>query len=271
MLEHHRENAERLLEQMSRIFEDLRDSPHHPSTPVGEASGIQSRIAGHTAIPHVCVVGAGIAGLRCADILLQSNVRVTILEARNRLGGRVGQSKIGKHLVDLGPNWIHGNQGNPITSIAKSTNSVTTDYTDEDEERELLIDSDGHPLPMKRTSELGDRFWGLILQAFQYSNDNSRIIPKEKSLLDFIKEKLDKSDLSAEDKRTILKIATIWGAFIGDPISRQSLKFFFLEECVEGSSYSRFSCSRITANNIQRMSSLQVHMRRFSKRLPRRQ
>lgn len=39
--------------------------------------------------PHVGVVGSGISGLRCADILLQSGARVTILEARDRIGGRV--------------------------------------------------------------------------------------------------------------------------------------------------------------------------------------
>jgi NADPH-dependent 2,4-dienoyl-CoA reductase/sulfur reductase-like enzyme len=40
-------------------------------------------------IPHVCIVGAGVAGLRCADILLQHGAKVTILEGRDRVGGRV--------------------------------------------------------------------------------------------------------------------------------------------------------------------------------------
>lgn len=40
-------------------------------------------------IPHVCVIGAGVAGLRCADVLLKQGVKVTILEGRNRVGGRV--------------------------------------------------------------------------------------------------------------------------------------------------------------------------------------
>ena len=39
--------------------------------------------------PHVGVVGAGISGLRCADILLSHGFEVTILEARDRIGGRV--------------------------------------------------------------------------------------------------------------------------------------------------------------------------------------
>lgn len=41
---------------------------------------------------HVGIVGAGFAGLRCADVLLQYGHRVTIFEARNRVGGRVGPS-----------------------------------------------------------------------------------------------------------------------------------------------------------------------------------
>jgi NADPH-dependent 2,4-dienoyl-CoA reductase/sulfur reductase-like enzyme len=41
---------------------------------------------------HVCVIGAGLAGLRCAEVLIEKGVRVTILEARDRIGGRVSLS-----------------------------------------------------------------------------------------------------------------------------------------------------------------------------------
>ncbi len=50
---------------------------------------------------EVCVVGAGLAGLRCADVLAQRGCKVTILEARDRIGGRVAQSDHLGHLVDL--------------------------------------------------------------------------------------------------------------------------------------------------------------------------
>jgi len=38
---------------------------------------------------QVGIVGAGASGLRCAEILLQNGCEVTILEARDRIGGRV--------------------------------------------------------------------------------------------------------------------------------------------------------------------------------------
>jgi monoamine oxidase len=47
------------------------------------------RSSNMTTKPHVGVIGAGLSGLRCADILVQNGARVTILEARNRVGGRV--------------------------------------------------------------------------------------------------------------------------------------------------------------------------------------
>lgn len=39
------------------------------------------------------VIGAGLAGLRCAEILIEEGVQVTIIEARDRLGGRVSYDR----------------------------------------------------------------------------------------------------------------------------------------------------------------------------------
>lgn len=38
---------------------------------------------------EIIQIGAGFAGLRCADVLSQKGLKVTILEGRNRIGGRV--------------------------------------------------------------------------------------------------------------------------------------------------------------------------------------
>ena len=61
-------------------------------------------------------LGAGAAGLAAASRLARSGfLNVTILEASNRIGGRVRSSlEFGKNhgYVELGAQWIHGEIGN---------------------------------------------------------------------------------------------------------------------------------------------------------------
>src|SRR5690349_23388437 len=66
-------------------------------------------------IKRVVVVGAGMAGLAAARALTDRGVEVVVLEARNRIGGRV-ETRNG---VDLGAHWIHGTEGNPLTNLAR--------------------------------------------------------------------------------------------------------------------------------------------------------
>ena len=47
--------------------------------------------------PHVGIIGAGFAGLKCAEVLLEKGFRVTILEGRDRIGGRVSSPMIEQH------------------------------------------------------------------------------------------------------------------------------------------------------------------------------
>lgn len=65
----------------------------------GDSTPMIRRAAGR--MPHIGVIGAGVAGLRCADVLLKHGAKVTIFEGRDRVGGRFCQGKVGEHLVDL--------------------------------------------------------------------------------------------------------------------------------------------------------------------------
>ena len=60
------------------------------------------------------VVGAGMAGLAAARILHDTGLQVTIVEARNRLGGRTWTSDSLGAACDLGASWIHGADDNPL-------------------------------------------------------------------------------------------------------------------------------------------------------------
>jgi monoamine oxidase len=59
--------------------------------------------------PKVIILGSGLAGLAAGKMLTENGYDVTILEARNRIGGRVFSYEIDKNdklVVELGGEWI---------------------------------------------------------------------------------------------------------------------------------------------------------------------
>ncbi|HMS73838.1 NAD(P)/FAD-dependent oxidoreductase [Gordonia sp. (in: high G+C Gram-positive bacteria)] len=62
----------------------------------------------------VVVVGAGVAGLAAARLLQIQGRRVVVLEARDRIGGRVVTERSGGRITDLGASWIHGIDDAPL-------------------------------------------------------------------------------------------------------------------------------------------------------------
>jgi len=57
----------------------------------------------------VVVIGAGVSGLACAGRLAQAGLRVVVLEARDRAGGRVHTLRIpGERPFELGAHVVHG-------------------------------------------------------------------------------------------------------------------------------------------------------------------
>ncbi|MEX1004064.1 MAG: NAD(P)/FAD-dependent oxidoreductase [Acidimicrobiia bacterium] len=68
---------------------------------------------------RVIVIGAGVSGLTCAAFLRDAGVDVSVVEARDRIGGRVWTGHIAGHDVDLGGAWIHGPVGNPLAEFCR--------------------------------------------------------------------------------------------------------------------------------------------------------
>lgn len=68
----------------------------------------------------VIVIGAGAAGLTAGFEIQKAGHEVIVLEARDRIGGRVwSDRRDGQQSVDLGAAWIHGINGNPAHELAQ--------------------------------------------------------------------------------------------------------------------------------------------------------
>ncbi|XP_051964679.1 polyamine oxidase (exo-N4-amino) 1 [Xyrauchen texanus] len=73
--------------------------------------------------PSIVVVGAGVAGLAAAKKLKECGFNnVTVLEASEKVGGRVATAAIGKASVDTGAQFIHGaTEKNPLYCLLKKS------------------------------------------------------------------------------------------------------------------------------------------------------
>ncbi len=115
--------------------------------------------------PKVLVLGAGIAGLAAANALHKANFPVTVLEARQRIGGRIWTNSDLGIPLDLGAmhlpnsNLLDASAAEPwtdwIDKLRPSTKTI--DYTEMS-----LFDSTGQALPHRQIDEVLQDFREII-------------------------------------------------------------------------------------------------------------
>lgn len=71
-------------------------------------------------VTRVVVVGAGMAGLTTAHALDAAGYDVVVLEARNRIGGRIHTVDVGGVAIDEGAAWLHSTGNNPLVDVARA-------------------------------------------------------------------------------------------------------------------------------------------------------
>uniref|UniRef100_A0A0V0G8I4 Putative flavin-containing amine oxidase n=1 Tax=Triatoma dimidiata TaxID=72491 RepID=A0A0V0G8I4_TRIDM len=68
--------------------------------------------------PKIVIIGAGVAGIAAATSLLDRGFEdVTIIEAEDRLGGRIHTVPFGAKDVDIGAHWVHGEVDNAVYGL----------------------------------------------------------------------------------------------------------------------------------------------------------
>lgn len=73
---------------------------------------------------HIVIIGAGLSGIYAAT-LLQQHYRVTILEARDRIGGRV----LTLEGFDMGPSWVWSHQHAILRLLQENGVGLFAQYT----------------------------------------------------------------------------------------------------------------------------------------------
>ncbi|MDE0310108.1 MAG: NAD(P)/FAD-dependent oxidoreductase [Acidiferrobacterales bacterium] len=77
--------------------------------------------AGLDSNPDVVIVGAGVAGIAAAHVLLGDRRKVAIVEARSRVGGRVHTDTTTFNApYDTGAHWLHNGRRNPYHFLARN-------------------------------------------------------------------------------------------------------------------------------------------------------
>ena len=111
----------------------------------------------------VVIVGAGVSGLTAARRLHAAGLEVTVLEARDRVGGRTLSEPLGSDVVDLGAQWLGHGQERAYRLVRELDLSTFRQY----ERGKKLIDLQGRPrtysglfpkLPLWDRLELGLAF-----------------------------------------------------------------------------------------------------------------
>lgn len=75
------------------------------------------------------IVGAGVSGLAAAARLHKVGQRVVVLEARERIGGRLHSLHADDRITDMGASWIHGITDSSVYELCQENGIATAEFT----------------------------------------------------------------------------------------------------------------------------------------------
>jgi polyamine oxidase len=146
------------------------------------AGGFFKHIDGqNSSPPSVIVIGGGISGIAAARALSNASFKVTLLESRDRLGGRVHTDYSFGCPIDMGASWLHGvcneNSLAPLIRMlglrlyrTSGDNSVLYDH---DLESYALFDKNGQQVPQEIVTKVGETFEKILKETVKVRDEHA--------------------------------------------------------------------------------------------------
>lgn len=176
-------------------------------------------------------------------------MHVTVLEARDRLGGRIvthrnlitpsishllsPTSKAASIAFDFGASWIHGvDPSNPLLALAKAGH-VEYAHTDSDA---MFLQPGKAQLSEEDSNRHWDVVWKIFDEAQEYAAKHRDSIPEDLSFKQWLQEYLEKrDDLDEEMKKVVVPgLSLYWADENAIPLNKVAMKYMDAEKIFEG-------------------------------------
>ncbi|XP_065074600.1 spermine oxidase-like [Ochlerotatus camptorhynchus] len=101
---------------------------------------------------RILIVGAGASGIAAAARLYENGLtNFQILEATDRIGGRINTIPFGVNMIDLGAQWCHGEKNNAVHELAGPLGLLESSIVSSGN---VLVKSTGETVPNEITERL---------------------------------------------------------------------------------------------------------------------
>lgn len=178
---------------------------------------------------EVLIVGAGLAGLAAARKLISHGHKVTIVEARNRIGGRTWTETLFDVPIDQGAFIMHGIKNNPITQIADQLKLnyklMNSDSIVFNKVNNALLEEQ----PTNRT-----KFSDLVCRAKEYATQIAEDISLQDAIFAVLSH--DKSNAKISND-TLYWHLNLLRLYMGADPASLSARYWDIEEVLEGGNH----------------------------------
>jgi len=157
--------------------------------------------------PTIIIIGAGLAGLTAAKALTQHGINVILIEARERIGGRIQSIQLNDDFfIELGAQFVHGIKNNPLYSISEHYHLDVKPYV---RSNWAIYDKQGNEVDKTQLNELIEEYEEQLkaLTFDRQSDDKDRFTVDDLEYIDM--QLLKHKAITSRDLRSLAKMISI--------------------------------------------------------------